>query len=186
MSLNQKAVSAGQSSLAKFDVVSTSVAPNKNWQENADNMGSESGCGHRKTEKKNKTTPALERKAQKRTHGNEQVRNGPKQSKDKTSTQVGKSHGKGRHRGIKGTQQMVSMVESRTNKTQIKTARSTSQEILMLELGSTDYSNQKIQRRKIKQHKRQYTLALHSTEQRKWKENEQEFGKTTTAAAAAV
>ena len=103
-------------------------------------------AGTARLRKAEETTPAeWWKKRQKGTH-NEQVRNGPKQRKKKTAAQVGRPHGMGRHRhrGIKATQnKRPPMVESHTNKTQIKMGRSTSQKILILKVGNTKLQNAK-------------------------------------------
>ena len=107
--------------------------------------------------------------------------------KKETATRVGRPHGKARrrHADIKSPQtRRPAMVETRTNRTRIKKwGRGRSQKFHMLEMGSTEsvlkeYEDGKSTQRtmhngyKIVQNKEQ------------WTEKEQEFGKTTAAAAA--
>ena len=91
----------------------------KKCSRTTDIMESENGCRHCKIEESrgNKSSRLVERQTQKRTHDNEQVRNGPKQRKKNTATQVGRPHDKGgqRHGGIKSPQnKRLAMVETRT------------------------------------------------------------------------
>ena len=69
--------SAGKSGLTKYDVGSTRVAPNKNWQDTLTTWRARMVAD-----------TARLRKAEETTCDNEQVRNGPEQRKNGTSTQM--------------------------------------------------------------------------------------------------
>ena len=129
--------------MAKYDVVSSSVSPNHKLARER-NLVSENGCGQlRKAEE---TTPADWWKGRRKKGHTfyEQVRNRPKQRKENTSTHVGRPHGKGRdrHRGIKG--RGLQWWRDVQTKHKSKWGRSTSQKILMLEMGSADHGIQRI------------------------------------------
>ena len=147
------------------------MAPNKKWQDKLTTWGAQMVADTARLRKTEETTPAewWQKRHRKRTRNNEQVPHVDPDKERKNWYTGGQASWQGqaqtqRHQGHSEQEVSNGGATHRQNTNQNGTEYIT--KILMREVGSTNHSTQRIQRWKIKRHKRQYMLATSGAEQR--------------------